>query len=93
MKEIKLNFSNCKYIGEIHIELKNKLNFPEYYGKNLDALWDSLCYYTNDELIIKISGFDNIENLFEDYSSKIKGVFQKVSGNCPNIKFEFLSKA
>jgi len=26
----------------IHSEIKNKLNLPDYYGNNLDALWDCL---------------------------------------------------
>jgi RNAse (barnase) inhibitor barstar len=26
-----------------HVYLQEKLNLPEYYGKNLDALYDCLC--------------------------------------------------
>ena len=27
---------------EIHAQLKEKLNLPDYYGGNLDALWDMI---------------------------------------------------
>ena len=91
MNTIKLDFSKCKYIGDVHYEIKNKFGFPDYYGENLDALWDCLDYYTDEELIIKISGFAIIESQFGDYTSKIKEVFKRVSSNCPNIKFEYLS--
>ena len=89
MNTINLDFSNCNYISEIHKELKNKFNLPQYYGENLDALWDCLDYYTNDDLIVEISGFQIIENRFDDYASKIKEVFKRVSINCPNIQFKF----
>ena len=37
-----LDFSKCKYLGEIHLMLKEKFGLPEYYGENWDALWDCL---------------------------------------------------
>ena len=37
-----LDFSQCKYFGEIHKIIKEKLGFPDYYGENLDALWDCM---------------------------------------------------
>ena len=89
MNMINLDFSNCNYISEIHKELKNKFDFPEYYGENLDALWDCLDYYTSQNLIVMISGFQIIEKQFDDYASKIKEVFKRVSLNCPNIQFKF----
>lgn len=41
-KLIEIDFSNCKYIGSVHKEIKEKLELPEWYGENLDALWDAL---------------------------------------------------
>lgn len=37
-----LDFSSCKYLGEIHEIIKTELELPEWYGANLDALWDSV---------------------------------------------------
>lgn len=37
-KLIEIDFSNCKYIGSVHKEIKEKLELPEWYGENLDAL-------------------------------------------------------
>ena len=37
-----LDFSKCKYLGEIHEIIKKELELPEWYGANLDALWDSI---------------------------------------------------
>lgn len=35
-----------------HGYLKEKMNFPEYYGENLDALYECLCELTDTELFI-----------------------------------------
>ncbi len=42
MKTVVINFSKCKYPMDLHSEIKEKLELPEWYGNNLDALWDML---------------------------------------------------
>lgn len=37
-----LDFSDCRYLGEVHKIIQKKLELPEWYGENLDALWDAL---------------------------------------------------
>ena len=37
-----LDFSECQYYEEIHQLIRQELELPEWYGRNLDALWDSL---------------------------------------------------
>lgn len=41
-KDRVLDFSKCKYLGEIHELIKKELELPEFYGCNLDALWDPI---------------------------------------------------
>ena len=41
-KDRVLDFSLCKYLGEIHEVIRNELELPEWYGANLDALWDAV---------------------------------------------------
>lgn len=36
-----LDFSDCEYLGEIHRIIQEKLELPQWYGNNLDALWDA----------------------------------------------------
>lgn len=42
MHKISINFCKCQNIDDLHNVIKKKFNFDEYYGKNLDALYDSL---------------------------------------------------
>ena len=42
VKHFDVNFSECRYVGELYLELKRKLELPDWCGENLDALWDAL---------------------------------------------------
>ena len=42
MKTIRVDFSKCENSEQMHEQLRRALNLPEYYGGNLDALWDCL---------------------------------------------------
>ena len=41
-KDRVLDFSSCKYLGEIHEIIRTELDLPDWYGANLDALWDAV---------------------------------------------------
>lgn len=41
VKERNVDFSDCKYWSEIYGVLKTELELPEWFGNNLDALWDA----------------------------------------------------
>lgn len=41
-KDRALDFSSCKYLGEVHEIIKTELGLPDCYGANLDALWDAV---------------------------------------------------
>lgn len=42
MRKIELDLNNVKSEQEVHLLLKEQLEFPDYYGGNLDALHDML---------------------------------------------------
>ena len=52
MKQITLDGNILADAAQVHDYLKEVLNFPEYYGKNLDALYDCLTDINDTELII-----------------------------------------
>ena len=55
MKEITLVFSGAKTYWLLHEYLKQSFELPNYYGRNLDALWDCLycCYDRNTTIRLK----------------------------------------
>ncbi len=52
-KVIKLDLTNCKYLGELHERIRIAFDFPEWYGANWSAFWDLLWSECDaDEVII-----------------------------------------
>ena len=47
-----LDFSSYEYLGEIYQCIRKGLNWPDWFGENLDALWDFLQDYPEDVKII-----------------------------------------
>ena len=74
----KVDFSEVKHYIEIHEILKRDLDFPDYYGGNLDALWDCL----TDQLLsgityIEIRGTEILDKHFPEDSKEILRIFKE----------------
>lgn len=52
MKQITLDGNRLGDAAQVHDYLKETLDFPEYYGKNLDALYDCLTDLADIEITI-----------------------------------------
>ena len=52
MKRITLDLTHIETVKALHIYLQYKLNLPEYYGRNLDALHDCLTEIDEDMQIL-----------------------------------------
>lgn len=55
MNTIILDFSGIKSYWELHEYFKEVFRLPDYYGHNMDALWDCLycCYDSSTTIILK----------------------------------------
>lgn len=72
-----------------HLHLKWALKAPEYYGKNLDALWDVLSTYDKAINISLINKECLIEDL-GDYGESIIQVFEDAEKENENITFKII---
>ena len=52
MRTIYLDGLNMAEIEEAYVYLAKELGFPDYYGKNLDALFDCLTEFCSDAFIV-----------------------------------------
>lgn len=91
MTKMILNLTECKSVLKLHDIIKETFNFPNYYGKNLDALWDCLRGYCSPDTTIYIVGFNTLpQNLYE-YTEKIFKIFEDVKQEVKNLNFEIIS--
>jgi ribonuclease inhibitor len=78
MKEINLNGHKMLDKTSTHSYLKEKLMLPDYYGENLDALWDCLSTDFSQKKIIISNAVAIIENL-GSYGQSLIELFQEVA--------------
>ena len=81
--DVIISGNSIRSVADFHEIIKRQLNFPEYYGENLDALWDCVrCVELPCKLIWEdhktsrehLSGyFDKIRELFDEAEMKVEG--------------------
>ena len=87
---ILLDFSGCRSLDELHGVLKAGFGFPEYYGRNLDALWDCLGDFAigqSEERRVLIRGAERLPEDLKGYFAKIMGVFEELEQEHPLLRF------
>lgn len=85
MEEIFLDCNKMISKSEAHKYIKEMLNFPYYYGENLDALWDILS--TKSKMIsIFMLNEDKLYESLEDYGRQLIEVFKDAADSNANIK-------
>lgn len=79
---VTLDFSNCKYLGEVFLEMRNKMKWEDWYGENLYAIWDILTglpHHGDDFTIVRPYFYSNIpfgqNHEFTEYIDQICEVF------------------
>lgn len=94
---VTLDFTGCKYIGEVFLEMRTKMEWADYFGENLDALWDILRgmpYKGDDFTIIRPRYFTGVaygeDAGFTEYVDKICSIFQEAeSKGYITVKIEY----
>ncbi len=55
-----INLSGVQTVREMHERIQSALSLPEYYGMNLDALWDCLTAFVPLPCTIRLTGLDSL---------------------------------
>lgn len=77
-----IDFKKIASKEEFHNLVADVLEFPEYYGKNLDALYDLLTEM--DFSVIHLKNIDSLSRL-GDYGNSILVTFKDAAENNPNL--------
>ncbi|PUA38057.1 barnase inhibitor [Paenibacillus elgii] len=76
MRDILLDGREIDNVGQLHAVLKEALELPEYYGNNLDALWDCLTGWVEMPLTIRWLHFQESEKKLGEYSNHLLLLFR-----------------
>lgn len=91
MRKIVLDASRMKSRGEVHDYMQELFAFPDYYGHNLDALYDCLCELNEDTDFILTR--DNVSAICTDtYAYTTLMVIGKASEANDHIHIHFQHK-
>lgn len=81
--KVTLDFTKCSQYNELYAEMRTKMEWQDFYGENLDALWDILTglpYKGDSFTILRQRKYYDSENNyngeFTEYVDKICGVFE-----------------
>ena len=84
-----INLNDVKTLWELHQALKDGLGLPEYYGMNMDALWD--CITSGDiefPATIYIQGFNNLPKDLSEKKDTLKTLLKDAIHWCDEIGIE-----
>ena len=90
MKKIILKGDLMTSRRRAHLHMQEKLDSKEYYGRNLDALWDVLSTYSQPIEIVLENKDKLLENL-ETYGESIIKIFEEAQSENSNINFKLLN--
>lgn len=84
MREIVIDGGAIFTSPDLHDALSSALAFPDYYGRNLDALYDCLTEISQDTHLI-LQNWHHIEAHLKDYSGKAVYVFHCAMDDNPHL--------
>ena len=81
MKEVYIDFSTIGDYEDFYAQLKEKLELPDYFGDNLDALYDSITGFTPLPLHLEFVNMsvDQLET-FEDLLTTLEEAEDETGG-------------
>jgi len=73
---------------ELHKAIRKALPLPEYYGNNLDALYDVMTEWT-EQICIVFLNVEEAEVTMPKYMKALRRLCMDVQKECPNIEIRF----
>ncbi len=83
--EVRIYQRFMKTREKAHAHIARRLSFPDYYGKNLDALHDLLTERREDTEIV-IKGSERLKNAMDGYGQRIIDVMLDAAEENKNLK-------
>ena len=89
MRKIHIAADQFSTEEDVHEFFQEQFNFPDYYGKNLDALYDLLSEVTEKTHITISGGIADEANLGE-YGERLLTVLEEAAQDNPDLKLKII---
>ena len=88
MKKAILDLTDCRDGIDMHQRFKKDLEFPDFYGENWDAFWDSLMWESPVEYV-EVRGEHTISKELVPMWGKAYEIFEEVKQKRRELGWEF----
>ena len=86
-----IDFTGMKDWREIYPRIKKSMDFPDYFGENLSALWDCLVDCFSSRNTITIKGVKSLSKTLQEDIAEILVIFERAQTRYPEdfeIRYE-----
>ncbi|EAC2631595.1 barnase inhibitor [Listeria monocytogenes] len=87
-KEVTIDLKKVSTKEELQILLKRNLDFPDYYGRNWDAFWDTITGVVELPEKIIFENWLDLEESIPDEANSLKEMLENFNKKCPMMKTE-----
>ncbi|MGA8941250.1 MAG: barstar family protein, partial [Thermoactinomyces sp.] len=77
MNKLILDGDNIFNKEQLHKVLKEKMDLPDYYGENSDALWDCLTGWVDLPLKITWKNYNKSKEILGNYAERLLQLFKE----------------
>ena len=85
MKELTLDFSGLHSPLALHQYLKTVFELPDYYGHNMDALWDCLYHWYGEPVVIVLTHTQELSQRLPQSAQTLMALFQALEQQDPMV--------
>lgn len=85
------DFTDCKYIDDVHLMIKHKFGLPDFSGENWNAvkdLFEDVCYSLEEPLKVEIKNFHCMCKDLQEYCDGMFLVFTYIENTFPEVTIE-----
>ena len=84
-----IDFTGVKTVWYFYEAIEKGLKLPEWFGKNLDALWDMLTGFIDCPTVIYFKGVNSLPEALDKKMESVLRVFTKAVNYYAEGEFEF----
>jgi ribonuclease inhibitor len=88
--EVLIDGKKILTVEQLHHALKESLQLPEYYGENLNALWDCLTAWVEFPLKIRWENFEKSREFLGDFADDLLELFQEAEEELDGFTIEIV---